>query len=139
FRSWLQPLIVFAAIPMAITGSFVALFLTGWTFSFFAFVGFISLVGIVVNNSVILVDYTNQLMCNGMEKHEAIIDAAKTRFTPIMLTTITTILGLMPLTFQATNLWSPLGWTIIGGMISSTLLTLLIVPVLYNWFTKKVD
>lgn len=137
FRSFVQPLIVFAAIPLAITGSFIALFLTGWSFSFFAFVGFISLVGIVVNNSIILVDYTNQLILSGKEKNEAILEAAKTRFTPIVLTTITTILGLVPLTFQATNLWSPLGWTIIGGMVSSTLLTLLIVPVLYKWLTRK--
>ncbi|MEL6557651.1 MAG: efflux RND transporter permease subunit [Bacteroidota bacterium] len=137
FRSLLQPLIVFAAIPLAITGSFIALFLTGWSFSFFAFVGFISLVGIVVNNSIILVDYTNQLIRGGKSKMEAITEAAKTRFTPIVLTSITTILGLVPLTFQATNLWSPLGWTIIGGMISSTILTLLIVPVLYKWFTNE--
>ncbi len=137
FRSWTQPLVVFAAIPLAITGSFIALFLTGWSFSFFAFVGFISLVGIVVNNSIILVDYTNQLIRAGRSKYDAIVDAARTRFTPIVLTTMTTILGLVPLTFQASNLWSPLGWTIIGGMISSTLLTLLVVPVLYNWLTQE--
>lgn len=137
FRSFKQPMIVFAAIPLAVTGSFVALFLTGWSFSFFAFVGFNSLIGIVVNNSIILVDYTNQLIRSGIEKKEAIITASKTRFTPILLTSATTILGLVPLTFQATNLWSPLGWTIIGGMISSTFLTLLVVPVLYNWFTTE--
>ncbi len=136
FRSFTQPLIVFASIPLAITGSFVALYITGWSFSFFAFVGFISLVGIVVNNSIILVDYTNQLIRSGKEKYEAILEASKTRFTPIILTTVTTILGLVPLTFQGTNLWSPLGWTIIGGMISSTVLTLFVVPVLYQWFTK---
>ncbi|MEL7148273.1 MAG: efflux RND transporter permease subunit, partial [Bacteroidota bacterium] len=135
FRSIRQPLIVFAAIPFAITGSFVALYLTGWSFSFFAFVGFNSLIGIVVNNSIILVDYANQLMRKGSSRYEAIVESARTRFMPILLTTTTTILGLVPLTFQATNLWSPLGWTIIGGMISSTFLTLLVVPVLYNWFT----
>lgn len=136
FRSFIQPLIVFSAIPLAVTGSFVALYLTGWPFSLFAFVGFISLVGIVVNNSIILVDYTNQLMNGGMEKIEAIKKACETRFTPILLTTTTTILGLVPLTFSASGLWSPMGWTIIGGMLSSTLLTLLVVPVLYKWMTK---
>ena len=136
FRSFIQPLIVFSAIPLAVTGSFIALFLTGWSFSFFAFVGFISLVGIVVNNSIILVDYTNQLMAGGLSKIEAIKKACETRFTPILLTTTTTILGLMPLTFSASGLWSPLGWTIIGGMVSSTLLTLLLVPVLYKWMTR---
>lgn len=136
FRSVTQPLIIFSAIPLAFSGSFIALFLTGWSFSFFAFVGFISLQGIVVNNSIILVDYTNQLISEGMEKMEAITFAAKTRFTPIVLTSLTTILGLMPLTFSGTTLWSPLGWTLIGGMISSTLLTLLVVPILYKWLTK---
>jgi len=136
FRSLMQPLIIFSAIPMAITGSFVALYLTGWSFSFFAFVGFISLVGIVVNNSIILVDYTNQLVRTGMDKAPAIRQAAERRFTPIMLTTLTTILGLIPLTFSGTSLWSPLGWTLIGGLLSSMLLTLVIVPVLYNWLTR---
>jgi len=137
FKSFKQPLIVFAAIPLAVTGSFFALFITGWSFSFFAFVGFISLVGIVVNNSIILVDYSNQLMKQGQSKLEAIQEGAKTRFVPIILTTTTTILGLLPLTLSATSLWSPLGWTIIGGMISSTFLTLIIVPILFNWFTSE--
>ncbi|MGB5926612.1 MAG: efflux RND transporter permease subunit, partial [Cyclobacteriaceae bacterium] len=136
FRSLVQPLIIFSAIPLAVTGSFIALFLTGWSFSFFAFVGFISLIGIVVNNSIILVDYTNQLIKEGVEKVKAIKQAAERRFVPIVLTTATTILGLAPLTFSASNLWSPLGWTLIGGLISSMLLTLIVVPVLYNWFTK---
>lgn len=135
FRSFVQPLIIFSAIPLALTGSFVALFLTGWSFSFFAFVGFISLIGIVVNNSIILVDYTNQLIEEDVPKITAIKQAAERRFVPIVLTTATTILGLAPLTFSGSNLWSPLGWTLIGGLISSMLLTLLIVPVLYNWFT----
>ena len=136
FRSLTQPLIIFSAIPLAITGSFVALFISGWSFSFFAFVGFISLVGIVVNNSIILVDYTNQLIAEGMDKVPAILKASERRFTPILLTTLTTILGLIPLTFSGTSLWSPLGWTLIGGLVSSMLLTLGVVPVLYKWFTK---
>lgn len=136
FRSLLQPLIVFSAIPLAVTGSFVALWLTGWSFSFFAFVGFISLIGIVVNNSIIMVDYINQLRAEGKPLGQAIREGSERRFIPIVLTTLTTILGLLPLTAQATNLWSPLGWTIIGGMISSTLLVLLVVPVLYGWLTR---
>ena len=137
FRSVLQPFIVFSAIPLAICGSFIALYLTGWPFSFFAFVGLISLIGIVVNNSIILVDYINQLVEEGqMTLQEAIITGSKRRFKPIVLTSITTILGLVPLTMQRTNQWSPLTITIIGGMISSTVLALVVVPVLYKWFTK---
>ncbi len=137
FRSALQPIIIFAAIPLAISGSFVALYVTGWPFSFFAFVGLISLIGIVVNNSIIMVDYINQLRGRGEDLVTAIILGSTRRFKPILLTTITTILGLLPLTLQRTNQWSPLCWTIIGGMISSTLLSLLVVPILYKWFSKK--
>ena len=136
FRSFKQPFVVFSAIPLAFSGSIVALFLTGYSFSFFAFVGFTSLVGIVINNSIILVDYTNQLLATGSTLKDAIFKACATRFTPIVLTTLTTILGLLPLTLTNSGLWSPLGWTIIGGMISSTFLTLLIVPILLKWFTK---
>ena len=136
FRSILQPIAVFAAIPLAISGSFIALYVTGWSFSFFAFVGFISLIGIVVNSSIIMVDYINQLRASGMDRLQAIQQGSERRLVPIVLTTITTILGLLPLTASATNLWSPLGWTIIGGMLSSTLMTLLVVPVLYKWFTR---
>ena len=137
FRSILQPIIVFAAIPLAVSGSFIALYLTGWPFSFFAFVGMISLIGIVVNNSIILVDYINQLIAEGQELHEAIVLGSTRRFKPILLTSITTILGLVPLTLQGTNQWSPLCLTIIGGMVSSTMLTLIVVPVLYKWLTKE--
>jgi multidrug efflux pump subunit AcrB len=90
-----------------------------------------------VNNSIILVDYTTQLIRNGQQKLEALKEACETRFTPIILTTLTTILGLLPLTAQGTSLWSPLGWTIIGGMVSSTFLTLLVVPILYNFLTPE--
>lgn len=135
FRSILQPIAVFAAIPLAISGSFIALYITGWSFSFFAFVGFISLIGIVVNNSIIMVDHINKLRESGVERITAIKEGSERRLLPIVLTTITTILGLVPLTLAGTSQWSPLCWTIIGGMISSTLMTLLIVPVLYKWFT----
>lgn len=139
FRSVLQPLIVFSAIPLAACGSILALYLSGWPFSFFAFVGLISLIGIVVNNSIILVDYINQLRVEeeNISLRDAIIEGSIRRFKPIILTTLTTILGLLPLTLQSTNQWSPLCFTIIGGMISSTLLTLLVVPVLYKWLTRK--
>ncbi|MEZ4825113.1 MAG: efflux RND transporter permease subunit [Bacteroidia bacterium] len=137
FKSFSQPFVVFSAIPLAFSGSIVALFLSGYSFSFLAFVGFTSLVGIVVNTSIILVDYTNQLLERGMSVREALMTSSETRFTPILLTTLTTIFGLLPLTLSNSNLWSPLGWTIIGGMISSTILSLLIVPILYQWLTKK--
>ncbi len=137
FKSFTQPLIVFAALPLAIIGSILALLLTGYTFSFTAFIGLTSLVGIVVNNSIILVDYTNQLIAKGKSMLDAIQQAGETRFTPILLTTLTTIGGLLPLTLQGGALWGPMGWTIIGGLISSTFLTLIVVPVLYKLIGRK--
>ncbi len=136
FRSYRQPLIVFSAIPLAIIGSILALLITNNTFSFTAFIGLTSLVGIVINNSIILVDYTNQLRTGGKELIAALKEAAETRFIPIILTTATTVGGLLPLTLAGGTLWAPMGWTIIGGLIVSTLLTLLLVPVLYKIFSS---
>lgn len=132
FRSYRQPLIVFSAIPLAIVGSIIALLVTGYSFSFTAFVGLTSLVGIVVNNSIILVDYTNRLRSRGEDLVSALKEAGETRFTPIILTTATTVCGLLPLTIGGGTLWAPMGWTIIGGLIVSTFLTLIVVPILYK-------
>jgi len=135
FRSYRQPLIVFSAIPLAVIGSILALLITNNTFSFTAFIGLTSLVGIVINNSIILVDYTNQLRAKGQDIIPALLEAGQTRFTPIILTTATTVGGLLPLTLAGGTLWAPMGWTIIGGLIVSTLLTLILVPVLYKIFS----
>ncbi|MBE0646662.1 MAG: efflux RND transporter permease subunit [Bacteroidales bacterium] len=136
FKSFLQPLIIYASIPFAVIGMVWALYISGYTFSFSAFIGLISLVGIVVNNAIILVDYTNKLIANGMALKEAIIKAGETRFTPIVLTSLTTIGGLLPLTLRGGTMWAPLGWTIIGGLLVSTFLSLIMVPILYQIFTK---
>lgn len=132
FRSFVQPFIIFAALPLAIIGSILTLFIVGLSFSFTAFVGLTSLIGIVINDSIILVDYTNQLQRNGMQTLESIKLAAETRFMPVVLTTATTVAGLLPLTLAGGTLWAPLGWTIIGGLVLATFLTLIIVPVLYS-------
>lgn len=137
FRSVKQPLIVFVAIPFAFTGMIWALLITGNTFSFTAFVGLTSLVGIVVNNSIILVDYINKLRERGESLNQALQNAAEIRLTPIVLTALTTIGGLLPLTLRGGTIWAPMGWTIIGGLIVSTMLTLIIVPVTYKILERK--
>lgn len=137
FKSLSQPLIIFVAIPFAAIGSTLGLLISGNTFSFAAFVGITSLVGIVVNNSIILVDYANQMRSDGMTVQEAIAAAAHTRFIPILLTTVTTIVGLIPLTITGSSMWAPLCWVIVGGLSVSTLMTLMVVPVLYQLFTKE--
>ena len=138
FKSFTQPLIIFTAIPLALIGSIWALFITGNSFSFSALIGLLSLIGIVINNSIILVDYTNRLRDDGKSIIESIKIAGETRFTPIILTTLTTIGGLLPLTLRGGTMWAPMGWAIIGGLLVSTMLTLIIVPVLYNLFSSKV-
>jgi len=137
FRSFRQPLIVFSAIPLAMIGSVLALLITGFSFSFTAFIGLSSLVGIVINNSIILVDFTNQLRRQGKDIVTALKEAGETRFLPIVLTTFTTVGGLLPLTLGGGSLWAPMGWTIIGGLLMSTVLTLIVVPVLYKTFVGE--
>ncbi len=137
FRSFRQPLIIFSAIPFALVGTVLALYITGNTFSFTAFIGLISLIGIVVNNSIILVDYSNELVSSGRGLLDAVTLACETRFTPVILTTFTTIGGLLPLTLRGGTMWAPMGWTIIGGLLVSTLLSLILVPVLYLLITSK--
>lgn len=132
FRSFRQSFVIFAALPFALTGAILGLYLTGYSFSFTAGVGLTSLVGIVVNNSIILVDYANQLRQQGLSVLEAMARSAQTRLTPILLTTLTTIGGLLPLTLSGSSMWAPMGWAIIGGLAVSTLLTLFVVPVLYR-------
>jgi multidrug efflux pump subunit AcrB len=137
FRSFRQPLIVFLAIPFAFTGMVWGLLITGNNFSFSAFVGLTSLVGIVVNNSIILVDYINVLRRRGESLETALRTAAETRLTPIVLTALTTIGGLLPLTLRGGSMWAPMGWTIIGGLLVSTVLTLIIVPVGYKLLERE--
>ena len=137
FRSFAQPAIVFASIPFAFSGAILALLAFGFSFSVMAFVGLTSLMGIVVNNSIILVDTANQLVQKGQGIHDAIANAAQTRLTPIVLTTLTTIGGLLPLTMKNSSMWTPLGLVIIGGMLVSTIVTLFIVPALYLLITRE--
>jgi len=138
FRSYVQPLIVFSAVPTAVIGSIWALYWTGYTFSFTAFLGLISLIGIVVNDSIVLVEFINMQRENeGKSKLEAIRAAGEIRFIPIVLTTLTTVGGLLPLTLYGGIMWACMGWTIIGGLLASTFLTLVVVPVLYDILIRE--
>ena len=136
FRSFIQPFIILSSLPLAFIGSILALFFSGYSFSFTAFVGLTSLVGIVVNDAIILVDYTNQLVREGKDLISALKEAGEIRFISIILTSFTTIGGLLPLTLRGGSLWAPMGWTIIGGLFTSTALTLIVVPVLYKIFAN---
>jgi multidrug efflux pump subunit AcrB len=137
FKSFLQPLIIFTSIPFAMTGAVLGLYLTNLSFSMMAFIGLISLFGIVVNNAIILIDTTNRNLLTCKDKKQAILSASSTRFTPILLTTITTIGGLLPLTLFGGSLWQPLGVVIISGLCVSAVASFIIVPLLTELFTQK--
>ncbi len=134
FESLLQPFIIMMAIPFALTGAFMALFLTGTPLSLVAFLGIIMLSGIVVNNSILLIDFINQNKLVYPTREEAILNAGRFRIRPIVMTMLTTSLGLLPLAFgvgSGAELQAPMGITVIGGLIFSTVITLIIVPVFY--------
>ncbi|HRG32153.1 MAG TPA: efflux RND transporter permease subunit [Saprospiraceae bacterium] len=138
FRTFKSTLIVLSVIPMGIIGAFLGLFVAGETLSFVATVGIIALAGIEIKNSILMVDYTNGLRAKGMGLLEAVLDGAETRFLPILLTSLTAIGGLTPLVLERSPLISPLAIVLIGGLISSTLLSRLVTPVLYYLIPPKV-
>jgi len=138
FNSFRQVAMIIYTIPLALIGVFVGLTIAGYPLSFPAFVGVVALAGIVVNNAIILMDRMNGNIAGGMMKREAILEAAGARFQPILLTSITTIIGILPLTMSDPT-WGPLGFTIISGLAFSTILTLLIVPATYMRFAKTKD
>jgi multidrug efflux pump subunit AcrB len=138
FKTFKGTMIVLSVVPLGIIGAVLMLWATGNTFSFVAVVGMIALVGIEVKNSILLVDYTDQLRREGAGLDDAIQEAGETRFIPIILTTMTAIGGLIPLVMEHNPLYSPLALVIIGGLISSTLLTRVVTPVLYKLLAPKV-
>jgi HAE1 family hydrophobic/amphiphilic exporter-1 len=140
FESLLHPFIILLSIPLAIIGAVVALVLTNTELSVVVFLGLIMLAGIVVNNAIVLVDKINQLRITGVEKIEAIIEAAESRLRPILMTTLTTTLGMLPLALgigEGTEIRAPMAITVIGGLLASTLLTLIIIPVMYQILDRK--
>lgn len=140
FESLMHPLLILFAVPLAGAGSIYGLWLTGTNISVVVFIGLIMLCGIVVNNAIVLIDRINQLRSQGMDKHQAIIDAGMTRLRPIIMTTLTTILGLLPMAIgfgEGAEVRTPMAITVIFGLLFSTLLTLVLLPVLYDLFDTK--
>jgi multidrug efflux pump subunit AcrB len=138
FRTFRSTLIVASVIPLGVVGGLWALFLSGNTLSFTATIGFVALLGIEVKNSILLVDFTNQLRAAGVPLREAVRRAGETRFVPILLTTLTAMGGLVPLALERSALYSPLALVLLGGLVSSTLLARLVTPVLYELLPPEV-
>jgi len=139
FRTFRSTLIVASVIPLGVVGGLSALFVSGYTLSFTAMVGFVALMGIEVKNSILLVDFTNQLRERGVPLDEAVEEAGEKRFIPILLTTLTAIGGLLPLAVERSALYSPLAVVILGGLVSSTLLARIVTPVLYRLLPPAIE
>ncbi|MCD7800619.1 MAG: efflux RND transporter permease subunit [Ruminococcus sp.] len=140
FQSLKSPFIVMFTMPLAFTGGFLGLLITGKDLSVISVIGFVMLSGIVVNNGIVLVDYINQLRLEGMDKKEAIIEAGSTRLRPILMTAITTILGLVMMAVgngMGSDMMQPIAIVTIGGLIYATFTTLFIIPIIYDIFNKK--
>jgi HAE1 family hydrophobic/amphiphilic exporter-1 len=134
FESMLHPFVIMFTIPLAMIGVILSLFVFNISLSVMVFLGMIILAGIVVNNAIVLVDYINTLRARGLEKMTAIVEAGKVRLRPIMMTTLTTVLGLLPMALglgDGAEIRTPMAITVIVGLISSTMLTLVIIPTVY--------
>ncbi len=140
FQSLKSPFIVMFTIPLALTGGFMALLICGLEISVISLIGFIMLTGIIVNNGIVLVDYINQLRLEGTERREAILEAGVTRMRPILMTTLTTVLGLLVMAFSkdaGSAMMRPIAVVCIGGLMYATLMTLFVVPCIYDMLNKK--
>ena len=142
FESFLHPLIIMFSVPFALTGVFWMLFLTGQTFNVDSLLGTVILIGIVVNNGILLVDYTNRLLRSGTELKEAVLKAGLRRVRPVLMTSLTTIFGLLPLALmrgEGSEEWNSLGLAAIGGLSLSTLVTLILIPTLYYLAERRIQ
>jgi hydrophobic/amphiphilic exporter-1 (mainly G- bacteria), HAE1 family len=140
FESLIHPLVILFTIPLALVGAVIALFVTGTTINIVAFIGIIMLAGIVVNNAIVLVDLINQLRAQGKQRIDAIMEAGTARLRPILMTSLTTTLGLLPMAMgfgEGSEVRTPMAITVIGGLTVSTLLTLVVIPVVYSLMDKK--
>jgi multidrug efflux pump subunit AcrB len=138
FRTFKSMLIVLSVIPLGVVGAVVALLFTGNPLSFVSIIGLIALAGVEVKNSILLVDFTNQLRKEGKSVDEAIREAGEVRFLPIVLTSLTAIGGLMPIALSTNPLIAPLAIVLIGGLISSTVLSRIVTPVVYKLIPPRI-
>ncbi len=141
FESLVHPFVILLTIPLAVIGAVWALWITGTTVNVVAYIGLIMLAGIVVNQSIVLIDAVNQARERGLAKHEAIVEAGRLRLRPILITKLTTILGLMPMALgigEGAEVRAPMAITVIGGVLLTTFLTLLVIPVVYAVLDRKV-
>jgi HAE1 family hydrophobic/amphiphilic exporter-1 len=142
FESFRDPFIIIFTIPLSIIGIVAIYLITGTTFNILTAVGLLVLMGVIVNNGIVLVDYTNLLRKRGLSLHDACVEAAGNRLRPILMTTLTTILGLVPMAFfpgEGSEMVAPIGKTVLGGLTFGTLMTLFLMPTIYAIINKNSD
>ena len=133
FNSFVQPFVILLTVPFGVVGAILGLFITGQPFGFMAFIGIVSLTGIIINDSIVLTDFTNYLMRERkLRMYEALLEAGRMRCRPVLLTSVTTIVGLTPLAIFGGSFWSPLACAVIFGLVGATLLILVVLPVIYS-------
>jgi HAE1 family hydrophobic/amphiphilic exporter-1 len=142
FESFRDPFIIIFTIPLSITGIVAIYLITGTIFNALTLVGLLVLIGVITNNGIVLVDYTNLLRKRGYSLHDACVEAAGNRLRPILMTTVSTVLGLVPMAFfpgEGSELVAPIGKTVLGGLSFGTLMTLFLMPTIYFVFNKRSD
>jgi HAE1 family hydrophobic/amphiphilic exporter-1 len=139
FESFKHPLVIMFTIPLSLIGVVLALLITNMTVSLVSLIGFVMLGGIAVNNGIVMVDYINQLKQRGVEKKEAILQACSVRLRPVLITALTTIMGMVPMaisTSAGSEMRAPMAVTVIGGLVATTVLTLFVIPIIYSLFDR---
>ncbi len=139
YESFITPIAIMLVLPLALCGAFIALFITQKSLDIFSMIGLIMLIGVATKNSILLVDFTNQLLSQGKEMKEAIIEAGRERLRPILMTSFALIAGMLPIAIglnEASRQRTSMGVAIIGGLISSTILTLVVVPAAFSYIEK---
>ena len=139
YNSFLKPFVILFTVPLALIGVLVGLYVTGWAMGFMANLGILALIGIVINNAIILIDFIESRVADGQELHDAVIEAGRLRMKPIVLTSLTTVGGLLPLSLFGGALWAPMTNGMIFGLIFSTALTLIVVPTIYVLFAERLS
>ncbi len=141
FESFVSPFVIMLTVPLAVTGALLALFLTGGTLNVYSQIGLVMLVGLITKNGILIVEFANQLRLTGLDRREAVLEAATLRLRPILMTTLATILGAIPLALAVgagAESRQQIGWVIVGGLLLGTLLTLSVVPVAYTLLAREI-
>ena len=139
FESFKHPFIIMFTIPLGFIGVVLALLISGKPIGLPVMIGFVMLAGISVNNGIVMVDYINQLKRRGVEKKEAILQACSVRLRPVLITALTTIMGMLPMALsvsQGSEMRAPMAITVVGGLVATTFLTLFIIPIIYSYFDR---